>query len=58
MASWTVRAAASSPIIGFGQEDASAPRGGYQWLSYLLIVTGWVLATTTAAGISRSLSRQ
>ncbi|EFL24919.1 putative membrane protein [Streptomyces himastatinicus ATCC 53653] len=46
------------PIIGFGQEAAFAPRGWYQWLSYLLIVTGWILATTTAAGVSRSLSRQ
>jgi hypothetical protein len=25
------------PIIDFGQEGAFAPRGGYQWLSYLLI---------------------
>ncbi|MCX4524907.1 MULTISPECIES: membrane-associated oxidoreductase [unclassified Streptomyces] len=46
------------PIIGFGQEAAFAPGGWYQWLSYLLIVTGWVLATTTAAGVSRSLQRQ
>lgn len=46
------------PIIGFGQESAYAPAGWYQWLSYLLIVTGWVLATTTAAGVSRSLQRQ
>ncbi|MFD5148378.1 membrane-associated oxidoreductase [Streptomyces sp. NPDC058401] len=46
------------PIIGFGQEEAFAPDGWYQWLSYLLIVTGWVLATTTAAGVSRSLQRQ
>lgn len=46
------------PIIGFGQESAFAPSGWYQWLSYLLIVTGWVLATTTAAGVSRSLQRQ
>ncbi|WP_338672011.1 membrane-associated oxidoreductase [Streptomyces sp. SCSIO 30461] len=46
------------PIIGFGQEGAFAPQGGYQWLSYLLIVTGWILATTTAAGVSRSLRRQ
>lgn len=46
------------PIIGFGQEQAFAPSGWHQWLSYLLIVTGWVLATTTAAGISRSLQRQ
>ncbi|MFK0254697.1 membrane-associated oxidoreductase [Streptomyces sp. NPDC090445] len=46
------------PIIGFGQEQAFAPRGWGQWLSYLLIVTGWILATTTAAGVSRSLQRQ
>lgn len=46
------------PIISFGQESAYAPSGWYQWLSYLLIVTGWILATTTAAGISRSLQRQ
>lgn len=46
------------PIIGFGQEEAFAPSGWHQWLSYLLIVTGWVLATTTAAGVSRSLQRQ
>ncbi|MFF3213860.1 membrane-associated oxidoreductase [Streptomyces sp. NPDC002886] len=46
------------PIISFGQEGPYAPDGWYQWLSYLLIVTGWVLATTTAAGVSRSLQRQ
>ncbi|MGW0391402.1 membrane-associated oxidoreductase [Streptomyces sp. NPDC003042] len=46
------------PIIGFGQEQAYAPSGWHQWLSYLLIVTGWILATTTAAGVSRSLQRQ
>lgn len=46
------------PIIGFGQESAFAPDGGHQWLSYLLVATGWVLVTTVAAGITRSLSRQ
>jgi hypothetical protein len=46
------------PIIGFGQESAFAPSGWQQWLSYLLIVTGWILATTTVAGVSRSLQRQ
>ncbi|MFF4574397.1 membrane-associated oxidoreductase [Streptomyces sp. NPDC001410] len=46
------------PIIDFGQEAAFAPRGWYQWLSYLLIATGWVLATTIAAGVTRSLNRQ
>ncbi|RSS82748.1 membrane-associated oxidoreductase [Streptomyces sp. WAC06614] len=46
------------PIIGFGQEGAFAPSGWYQWLSYLLTITGWLLATTTAAGVTRSLQRQ
>ncbi|MEU1892727.1 membrane-associated oxidoreductase [Streptomyces pristinaespiralis] len=46
------------PIIGFGQETAYAPQGAYQWLAYLLIIGGWVLATTIAAGVTRSLSRQ
>ncbi|WP_299534778.1 membrane-associated oxidoreductase [uncultured Streptomyces sp.] len=46
------------PIVDFGQEKAFDPQGGYQWLSYLLIVTGWLLATTIAAGITRSVSRQ
>ncbi|MGV9253361.1 membrane-associated oxidoreductase [Streptomyces sp. NPDC003697] len=46
------------PIIDFGQQSAFAPTGVYQWLSYLLIAVGWVLATTVAAGITRNLSRQ
>ncbi|WP_411080381.1 membrane-associated oxidoreductase [Streptomyces sp. cmx-18-6] len=46
------------PIVDFGQEKAFNPQGWYQWLSYLLIVTGWLLATTIAAGITRSVSRQ
>ncbi|MBL1098314.1 membrane-associated oxidoreductase [Streptomyces coffeae] len=46
------------PIVDFGQQSAFAPAGLYQWLSYLLIAVGWVLATTVAAGITRTLSRQ
>ncbi|MFG2419494.1 membrane-associated oxidoreductase [Streptomyces sp. NPDC048448] len=46
------------PLVDFGQETAFAPRGGYQWLSYLLVATGWILATTIAAGVTRSLNRQ
>ncbi|RFU41478.1 membrane-associated oxidoreductase [Actinomadura logoneensis] len=46
------------PIISFGQEDRFAPRGGYQWLSYALVVAGWTLASTTIAGVSRALNRQ
>ncbi|WP_435616064.1 oxidoreductase [Streptomyces coelicoflavus] len=46
------------PIITFGQEPAFAPRGPGQWLSYTLIASGWILATTVTAGVSRALSRQ
>lgn len=46
------------PIITFGQEGAFAPRGSGQWLAYGLITTGWVLATTVTAGVSRAISRQ
>ncbi|HEU5030052.1 MAG TPA: hypothetical protein VFV01_34430 [Spirillospora sp.] len=46
------------PIISFGQEPAFNPRGGYQWLAAALIASGWILATTIAAGVTRVLSRQ
>ncbi|MEV0171489.1 membrane-associated oxidoreductase [Streptomyces sp. NPDC050803] len=46
------------PVITFGQEGAFAPQGGYQWLSYVLVLTGWILATTILAGVTRTVSRQ
>ncbi|SEQ16585.1 hypothetical protein SAMN04487983_1003220 [Streptomyces sp. yr375] len=46
------------PVISFGQESAFAPTGWYQTLSYVLIVTGWILATTVVAGVTRTVSRQ
>ncbi|CAM5303104.1 Oxidoreductase OS=Streptomyces alboniger OX=132473 GN=CP975_08955 PE=4 SV=1 [Streptomyces alboniger] len=46
------------PIVSFGQEQAYASRGVHQWVGYALIVLGWTLATTVAAGITRSLNRQ
>lgn len=46
------------PIITFGQEGAFAPRDTGQWLAYTLIASGWILATTVTAGISRAISRQ
>lgn len=45
------------PIIDLGQERAFQPNGGQQWLAYVLIVAGWLLATTIAAGLTRSLRR-
>ncbi|MBO2451177.1 membrane-associated oxidoreductase [Actinomadura barringtoniae] len=46
------------PIIDFGQEKAYKPQHGYQYLAYTLIIAGWILATTIAAGITRAISRQ
>ncbi|MGV9340169.1 membrane-associated oxidoreductase [Streptomyces sp. NPDC003688] len=46
------------PVIDFGQESAFAPQGWYQWLSYGLILTGWILATTIVTGVTRTVSRQ
>jgi hypothetical protein len=46
------------PIIDFGQEHAYASRGAWQWFAYALVIMGWTLATTIAAGITRAISRQ
>ncbi|MEU6914117.1 membrane-associated oxidoreductase [Streptomyces olindensis] len=46
------------PVISFGQEGAFAPTDGHQWLSYVLVLTGWILATTVVTGITRTVSRQ
>ncbi|MEU6350972.1 membrane-associated oxidoreductase [Streptomyces sp. NPDC047072] len=46
------------PVISFGQEGAFAPRGVYQWLSYALVIAGWILATTVFAGVTRTVNRQ
>ncbi|MFH8614905.1 membrane-associated oxidoreductase [Streptomyces sp. NPDC017979] len=46
------------PIVSFGQEAAYVPDGWYQWLSYALIISGWILATTIVAGVTRTISRQ
>ncbi|MFF6779480.1 pentapeptide repeat-containing protein [Streptomyces sp. NPDC012510] len=46
------------PIIDFGQERAYAPDGWSQWLAYVLVITGWILATTVVTGVTRTVSRQ
>ena len=43
------------PVITFGQDTAWDPRGGYQWVAAGMILLGWVLATTVAAGATRLL---
>lgn len=45
------------PIVDFHQETAYTPRGVTVWVAYLLIASGWVLATTIAAGATRALRR-
>lgn len=45
------------PLVELGQQDAFEPDDGFRWLMYALMATGWILATTVAAGIARSLRR-
>lgn len=44
------------PIVNLGQ-DGWNPAGTGQWVAAALVLTGWVLATTAAAGASRLLQR-
>jgi hypothetical protein len=46
------------PVITFGQDTAWDPVGIYQWLAAVMILLGWVLATTVATGATRLLRRQ
>ena len=46
------------PVVNLGQKYAFNPGGLEQWLSYLLITAGWILATTIAAGVARVLTRR
>ncbi|MBC6457415.1 hypothetical protein HKK72_05810 [Actinomadura sp. HBU206391] len=43
------------PIGTFGQRDAWEPVGWTQWLAYVLIAAGWILATALIAGATRVL---
>lgn len=43
------------PIGTFGQRDAWDPTGWTQWLAYVLIASGWILATALIAGATRVL---
>jgi hypothetical protein len=45
------------PVIDLGQASAWRLNGGWQWLAAALILLGWVLATTVAAGATRLLRR-
>ncbi|WP_409472650.1 oxidoreductase [Streptomyces sp. HC307] len=45
------------PVIELGQVGYWQLHGGWQWLAAALILLGWVLATTVAAGATRLLRR-
>nr|WP_172384023.1 oxidoreductase [Streptomyces sp. MNP-20] len=45
------------PVIDLGQDTYWQLRGGWQWFAAALILTGWILATTVAAGATRLLRR-
>ncbi|MFE9685316.1 oxidoreductase [Streptomyces sp. NPDC002701] len=45
------------PVIDLGQVGFWQLRGGWQWLAAAVILLGWILATTVAAGATRTLRR-
>ncbi|WP_210576102.1 oxidoreductase [Streptomyces sp. GESEQ-4] len=45
------------PVIDLGQVGFWRLGGGWQWLAAAMIVVGWILATTVAAGATRLLRR-
>ncbi|MFD6247032.1 oxidoreductase [Streptomyces roseolus] len=45
------------PVITLGQDGYWKLEGGWQWTAAVLILLGWILATTVAAGATRLLSR-
>ncbi|MGD9481871.1 oxidoreductase [Streptomyces sp. TRM70308] len=46
------------PVIDLGHDKAWNPAGAGQGVSVALVLAGWVLATTAAAGVTRVLRRQ
>jgi hypothetical protein len=45
------------PVINLGQDGYWRLQGDWQWVAASLILLGWILATTVAAGASRLLRR-
>ncbi len=45
------------PVIDLGQVGYWRLEGGWQWTAAALVLVGWILATTVAAGASRLLRR-
>lgn len=45
------------PVVDLGHDVMWQAHGGSQWITVVLIAAGWILATTVAAGVTRSLRR-
>ncbi|MDQ3788363.1 MAG: hypothetical protein M3422_14115, partial [Actinomycetota bacterium] len=45
------------PIVDFGHKNRWHFDGASQWITAGLVASGWILATTVAAGITRMLRR-
>ncbi|MEU9056746.1 hypothetical protein AB0D37_41275 [Streptomyces sp. NPDC048384] len=45
------------PVVGFGEQQAFNPHW-QQWLAAALIAADWILATTVAAGLTRTPARR
>ena len=45
------------PVINLGQDGHWRLQGGWQWAAAVLVLLGWILATTVAAGATRLLRR-
>ncbi|WP_424215604.1 oxidoreductase [Streptomyces sp. BI20] len=45
------------PVIDLGQEGRWLMTGAWQWATVALVLLGWILATTVAAGATRLLRR-
>jgi hypothetical protein len=45
------------PIGAFGLRNAYASTGPAQWIAYVLVAAGWILATAVIAGIGRTIRR-
>ena len=45
------------PIDAFGLRNAYASTGPAQWIAYVIIAAGWILAIAVIAGITRTIRR-
>ena len=54
---WIFSADTLLPIINLGQDGYWRLDGASQWIGSVLVVVGWILATTAAAGAARILKR-